>query len=79
MRCSKSGWAQPKTRRNSYGAWLLLLRKEKRLAQEAVAKQSGIPPDDLDVLGTEREHHWPQAHLETGKNLRRFRPKAAAR
>jgi transcriptional regulator with XRE-family HTH domain len=34
---------KPKTRRNSYGAWLLFLRKEKGLSQEDVAKQSGIP------------------------------------
>jgi transcriptional regulator with XRE-family HTH domain len=38
---------KPKTRRNSYGAWLLLLRKEKGLSQEAVAKQSGIPRTTL--------------------------------
>jgi transcriptional regulator with XRE-family HTH domain len=37
----------PKTRRNPYGAWLLLLRKEKGLSQEEVAKQSGIPRTTL--------------------------------
>jgi transcriptional regulator with XRE-family HTH domain len=38
---------KPKTRRNSYGAWLLLLRKEKGLSQEEVAKQSAIPRTTL--------------------------------
>jgi transcriptional regulator with XRE-family HTH domain len=37
----------PKSRRNPYGAWLLLLRKEKGLSQEEVAKQSGIPRTTL--------------------------------
>ncbi len=37
----------PKTRRNPYGAWLLLLRKEKGLSQEEAAKQSGIPRTTL--------------------------------
>jgi transcriptional regulator with XRE-family HTH domain len=38
---------KPKTRRNSYGAWLLFLRKEKGLSQEEVSKQSGIPRTTL--------------------------------
>jgi len=38
---------KPKTRRNSYGAWLLFLRKEKGLSQEETAKQSGIPRTTL--------------------------------
>ena len=36
-------------------------------------------PDNLDVLGTKRKHYWPQANLEAGKNLWRFRPKTSAR
>jgi transcriptional regulator with XRE-family HTH domain len=38
---------KPKKPRNSYGAWLHLLRKEKALSQEAVAKRSGIPRTTL--------------------------------
>jgi transcriptional regulator with XRE-family HTH domain len=38
---------KPKTRRHPYGAWLLLLRKEKRLVQEDVSKRSGIPRTTL--------------------------------
>jgi transcriptional regulator with XRE-family HTH domain len=38
---------KPKTRRNSYGAWLLLLRKEKELSQAEAAMQSGIPRTTL--------------------------------
>ena len=38
---------KPKSRRSPYGAWLLLLRKEKGLAQEAVAKRTGIPRTTL--------------------------------
>ena len=38
---------KPKERRNPYGAWLLLLRKEKGLAQEAVSKRTGIPRTTL--------------------------------
>jgi len=38
---------KPKTRRNTYGAWLLLLRKEKKLSQEEVSKLSGIPRTTL--------------------------------
>jgi transcriptional regulator with XRE-family HTH domain len=38
---------RPKTRRNSYGAWLLYLRKERGLSQEEAARQSGIPRTTL--------------------------------
>ena len=38
---------KPKSRRNPYGAWLFLLRKEKGLAQEAVSKRTGIPRTTL--------------------------------
>jgi transcriptional regulator with XRE-family HTH domain len=36
-----------KTRRNSYGAWLHFLRREKKLSQAEVAKLSGIPRTTL--------------------------------
>jgi transcriptional regulator with XRE-family HTH domain len=38
---------KPKTRRNSYGAWLLFLRMETGLSQEEVSKLSGIPRTTL--------------------------------
>jgi transcriptional regulator with XRE-family HTH domain len=38
---------KPKTRRNSYGAWLHFLRREKELSQEEVSKLSGIPRTTL--------------------------------
>jgi transcriptional regulator with XRE-family HTH domain len=38
---------KPKTRRNSYGAWLHFLRREKELSQEEVSKRSGIPRTSL--------------------------------
>jgi transcriptional regulator with XRE-family HTH domain len=38
---------KPKTRRNSYGAWLHFLRKEKGLTQDEVAKKTGIPRTTL--------------------------------
>jgi len=38
---------KPKTRRNSYGAWLHFLRQEKKLSQDEVAKRSGIPRTTL--------------------------------
>jgi transcriptional regulator with XRE-family HTH domain len=50
---------KPKTRRNSYGAWLLLLRKEKGLSQEEAAKQSGIPRTTL--------MYWERSGTITGR------------
>jgi len=38
---------KPKTRRNTYGAWLHFLRKEKGLSQEEVSQLSGIPRTNL--------------------------------
>ena len=38
---------KPKTRRHTYGAWLLLLRKERGLSQEEVSSLSGIPRTTL--------------------------------
>lgn len=38
---------KPKSRRNSYGAWLYYLRKEAGLTQEEAAKASGIPRTTL--------------------------------
>jgi len=38
---------KPKTRRDSYGAWLLFLRKEKGLSQMDASKQSGVPRTTL--------------------------------
>jgi transcriptional regulator with XRE-family HTH domain len=38
---------KPKKPRNSYGAWLHLLRKDKKLSQAMVSKQSGIPRTTL--------------------------------
>lgn len=38
---------KPKTRRNPYGAWLFLLRKEKGLSQDEVSKKTGIPRTNL--------------------------------
>ncbi|HEV2327612.1 MAG TPA: helix-turn-helix transcriptional regulator [Verrucomicrobiae bacterium] len=37
----------PKTRRNRYGAWLFLLRKESKLSQQEVARRTGIPRTNL--------------------------------
>jgi transcriptional regulator with XRE-family HTH domain len=37
----------PKTRRNPYGAWLLLLRREKKLSQAEASKQCGVPRTTL--------------------------------
>jgi len=34
---------RPKTKRNSYGAWLHYLRKQKSLSQAEVAELTGIP------------------------------------
>lgn len=38
---------KPKSRRNSYGAWLYYLRKEAKLTQEEAAKVTGIPRTTL--------------------------------
>jgi len=38
---------KPKARRNSYGAWLHFLRREKKLSQEEVSKVTGIPRTTL--------------------------------
>lgn len=38
---------KPKSRRNSYGAWLYYLRKEAGLTQAEAAKVSGIPRTTL--------------------------------
>ena len=38
---------KPKTRRNSYGAWLHFLRRERELSQEEVARLTGIPRTTL--------------------------------
>jgi transcriptional regulator with XRE-family HTH domain len=34
---------KPKTRRDSYGAWLLHLRKEKGLSQDELSELTGVP------------------------------------
>jgi transcriptional regulator with XRE-family HTH domain len=51
---------KPKTRRNSYGAWLLFLRKEKGLSQEEAAKRSGIPRTTL--------MYWERSGSISGRN-----------
>lgn len=38
---------KPKSRRNSYGAWLFYLRKEAGLTQEEAARVTGIPRTTL--------------------------------
>jgi transcriptional regulator with XRE-family HTH domain len=38
---------KPDARRDAYGAWLHHLRKEKKLTQEELAKQAGIPQTTL--------------------------------
>jgi transcriptional regulator with XRE-family HTH domain len=38
---------RPNERRNSYGAWLYHLRKERRLTQDQLARQCGIPQRTL--------------------------------
>ena len=38
---------KPKTRRDSYGAWLHYLRKQAKLTQDEAAKISGIPRTTL--------------------------------
>jgi transcriptional regulator with XRE-family HTH domain len=38
---------KPKTRRNSYGAWLYYLRKQAKLTQDEVAMATGIPRTTL--------------------------------
>ena len=36
-----------KSRRHPYGAWLLYLRKQKHLSQDALAKKLGVPQTTL--------------------------------
>jgi transcriptional regulator with XRE-family HTH domain len=36
-----------KTRRDSYGAWLQHLRKDRNLSQEELAKETGVPQTTL--------------------------------
>jgi transcriptional regulator with XRE-family HTH domain len=38
---------KPKTRRNSFGAWLHFLRQERELSQTEVSKLAGIPRTTL--------------------------------
>ena len=38
---------KPKARRDSYGAWLQYLRKERDLSQQALAKKIGVPQTTL--------------------------------
>lgn len=38
---------KPKTRRDSYGAWLHYLRKQAKLTQDEAAKVTGIPRTTL--------------------------------
>jgi len=38
---------KPKARRDSYGAWLQYLRRERRLTQQALAKEIGVPQTTL--------------------------------
>jgi transcriptional regulator with XRE-family HTH domain len=38
---------KPKERRNSYGAWLQHLRKEKGLSQDELAKATRVPQSTL--------------------------------
>jgi HTH-type transcriptional regulator/antitoxin HipB len=38
---------KPLTRRNPYGAWLFLLRKEAELSQDEVSRKTGIPRTNL--------------------------------
>lgn len=38
---------KPKTRRDSYGAWLLHLRKEKSLSQQSLADAAKIPQRNI--------------------------------
>ena len=49
----------PKKRRNDYGAWLHLLRQERDLTQEEVAKQCEIPRTTL--------MHWERTGKLTGR------------
>jgi transcriptional regulator with XRE-family HTH domain len=38
---------KPKERRDSYGAWLQHLRKEKGLSQDELSKTTGVPQSTL--------------------------------
>jgi len=38
---------KPKTRRNTYGAWLHFLRNERNLSQEDLSRLTGIPRTTL--------------------------------
>jgi transcriptional regulator with XRE-family HTH domain len=38
---------KPKTRRDSYGAWLLHLRNEQRLTQNELSQLTGVPQTTL--------------------------------
>jgi transcriptional regulator with XRE-family HTH domain len=38
---------KPKARRDSYGAWLQFLRKERRLTQQELAMEIGVPQTTL--------------------------------
>jgi transcriptional regulator with XRE-family HTH domain len=50
---------KPKTRRDSYGAWLLFLRKEKEMSQAEAAKQTGVPRTTL--------MHWERSGNISGR------------
>ena len=38
---------KPKTRRDSYGAWLLHLRTERKFSQDQLAEMTGVPRTNL--------------------------------
>jgi transcriptional regulator with XRE-family HTH domain len=50
---------KPKSRRNSYGAWLHLLRKEKEMSQAEVSEHTGIPRTTL--------MYWERTGTLTGR------------
>lgn len=50
---------KPKTRRDSYGAWLYYLRKEKNLTQQQLSKKTGIPQRTIA--------HWERTGTLAGR------------
>lgn len=50
---------KPKSRRHPYGAWLLHLRKEKRLTQQELADVTGIPQRTIA--------HWERSGKLAGR------------
>jgi transcriptional regulator with XRE-family HTH domain len=60
---------KPKTRRNSYGAWLHLLRTEKGLSQDALCEIIGVPQSTWAYWETTGKFAGRDVILKTAKAL----------